>query len=276
MRANAPWGYQGDFIKLSTNTAAQKEVWVGVQADIHGDVVPASNPFDLGLMHLGNRNEHLIRLTSKSGKRFAIGRIELDKLHGTTAIEPCQPVADGCRMIRLRVSEEQPTGSVVGKLWVDLPGYSQRMLIAVHGLLLAKDAKINKLGPEKIMQASSKKNAQSSAAAAEIDISKAIQGAVQTADDLPLAGTGPLLKWSVMNEAALHGYQIFRATDENGPFVLTTRQSVPVKKHDNTGSTYQWRDNTAESGKTYWYYIGLVYNDGHKQQLTGPQKVVAK
>ena len=276
MRANAPWGYQGDYIKLNTNSTLQKQVWIGVQSNIHGDVVPAANPFNMGLMRKGNRNEVLIRLTSKSGKNFAVGPIELEKLHGKTVIEPCQPVADGCRMIRLRISDEQPIGSVVGKLMVELPGYSQRLLIAVNGLFLTKDTKIEKLDPAELLRAQDQKKAQSSAAGAEIDISKALKGVVQSADDLPPAGSGPLVKWSVMNEAALYGYQIFRATDENGPFVLINRPAIPVKKHDNTGSTYQWRDDTAVSGKTYWYFIGLLYSDGHKQQLTGPQKVVAK
>jgi len=85
-----------------------------------------------------------------------------------------------------------------------------------------------------------------------------------------------LLKWSVVNESIIHGYQIFRATDEKGPFVLLNRATLPPKSRDNSGSAYQWRDNDAESGKTYWYYIGIVYGDGHRQQLTGPQKVVAK
>lgn len=276
IRADAPWGYQGDYVKLTTTAAVQKEVWVGVQADIHGEVVPANNPFDLGVMRVGSRNEQLIRLTSKSGKDFAIGHIELENLRGSTSIEPCVPVATGCRMLRLRVSDDQTVGSVVGKVWLSLPEYSQRMLIAVHGLFLAKDTHIEKLDAAELMQGNSKDKAQSSAPAAATDIGKAIKSAVQTVDDSPPAGDGPLLKWSVMNEAALHGYQIFRAPDADGPFVLLNRQSVTVKKHDNTGSTYQWRDNTAASGKTYWYYIGLIYNDGHKQQLTGPQKVMAK
>jgi len=275
LRDNAPWGYQGDYIKLRTNSSLQKEVWVGVQADVHGKVVPASNPFNLGVMRVGSSNEQLIRLTSKDGKDFKVGHVELDKLRGTAAVELCQPFVEGCKMIRLRISDEQPIGSMVGKLFVDLPDFSQHLLIAANGIFLGKDAKIEKLEAADLINKSNQKDGASVAKPA-FDINSAIKSAVQSADDAAPAGKGPLLKWSVVNEAVIHGYQIFRAADENGPFVLLNKPTIATKNRDNGGSTYQWRDNSAETGKTYWYYIGIVYNDGRKQQLTGPQKVVAK
>jgi len=275
IRKNAPWGYQGDYVKFRTNAKVQDEVWVGVQADVHGAVVPATNPFALGVMRVGSRNEQLIRLTSKDGKDFAVGSLELEKLHGTAAVEACQPAAAGGKMVKLHISDEQPLGSMVGKLIVELPAFSQHLLIAVNGIFLGKDAKIQKLDMEDLTR-SSQKDGKASVASPAVDINSAIQSAVQAAEDVAPEGKGPLLKWSVMNEAPIHGYQIFRAGDEKGPFVLLNAATIAVKKHDNSGSSYQWRDNSARTGDTYWYYIGIVYNDGHKQQLTGPQKVVAK
>ena len=93
---------------------------------------------------------------------------------------------------------------------------------------------------------------------------------------MPPPGTGPLLKWTVANGASIHGFQVFRSGNDNGPFVLLNPKSIPSTAQTQDSVSYQWRDNSAVSGKTYWYYIGIVYNDGHKQQLTGPQKVVAK
>lgn len=276
LRDNAPWGYRGDYVKLRTNAKQQNEVWVGVQADIHGKVVPASNPFSMGVMRVGSANEQLIRLTSKDGKDFVVGKIELEDLHGNASVEPCKPEVQGCKTIRLHISDAQPVGSAIGKLLVDLPGYSQQLLIAANGLFLDKNAKIEKLDARDMIDKAHQRDGKASVADPGVDINKAIKSAVQTADEGEPAGKGPLLKWSVANEAAIHGYQIFRATDEKGPFVLLNRASIAVRNRDNSSSTYQWRDNSAQSGKTYWYYIGIVYNDGHKQQLTGPQKVVAK
>ena len=44
----------------------------------------------------------------------------------------------------------------------------------------------------------------------------------------------------------------------------------------NAAGSYQWRDNSAEAGKAYWYSIEMVKGNGEKQQLTGSQKIVAK
>ena len=85
-----------------------------------------------------------------------------------------------------------------------------------------------------------------------------------------------MLKWTVANGRLIHGCQIFRSDAEDGPFVLQNQATVRSKAEDDEPTPYQYRDNAAASGKTYWYYIGIVYNDGHKQQLAGPQKVVAK
>lgn len=275
VRGNAPWGYRGDYVKLRTNSDLQKQIWVGVQADIHGNVVPSSNPFNLGLMRTGNPNAHLIQLTSRDGKDFRVGAIELENLRGLATIAPCEPAAAGCKLIRLTFSDDQPQGSVVGKLLVSLPDASQQLLIAVHGLLLDKDTKIEKLDTMEIEQANAKRHRQSRESDTTTDIGRALRNAVKPSEEAP-AGHGPLLKWTVSNEELLHGYQVFRAPREQGPFLLLNRKTIPVKRHDGVGSSYQWRDNSAVSGKTYWYYIGVVYNDGHKQQLSGPQKVIAK
>ena len=72
------------------------------------------------------------------------------------------------------------------------------------------------------------------------------------------------------------GRQIFRSDTADGPFVLQNQATIRSKSEEDEPTSYQYRDNAAASGKAYWYYIGIVYKDGHKQQLTGPQKVVAK
>ena len=273
--ATAPWGYQGDFVKLRTNATQQKQVDVGVQADIHGKILPSSNPFSMGLNRVGSSNEQLIRLTSRDGKDFKVGTVTLESLGGSASVEPCVPISQGCKIVRLRISDEQPIGSIIGKVMVDLPEFSQHLLVAVNGMMLGKDTKIEKLDAEEMLGKANQKDGASVTSPA-VDLGKAIKSAMQGADDVAPAGKGPLLKWSVVNEAQIHGYQIFRASEEGGPFVLLNRSTIPTKSRDNSGSAYQWRDSQAEAGKTYWYYIGIVYNNGRKQQLTGQQKVVAK
>ena len=91
------------------------------------------------------------------------------------------------------------------------------------------------------------------------------------------AGRGPLLKWSVSYEGGVYGYIVYRSDDERGRFIRVNSSIIKAAGSEGSKSVdYQWRDNSAEAGKSYWYYVGLIYSDGHKSKLTDPQKVVAK
>jgi hypothetical protein len=276
IRKDAQWGFHVDQIKLATNASVQKTIWIGVQADIHGLVVPASNPLDMGLLRTGNRNEQRIRLTSPNGKDFAVGKVELEGIKGEAKVIPCEPAAPGCRIVQLVISNDQPLGSLKGKLWVELPEYKQRMPIALWALLVSKDTEIEKMEADKLLEAQRNKKAASISTGNDLNLKTAIKNAVQSANEPDPPGNGPLLKWSVGNEQLVHGYQIFRADSDSGPFLLTNKEAIVAKRSTTGDSSYAWRDNSTTSGKTYWYYIGILYNDGRKQQLTGPQKVVAK
>jgi|SRR5579885_485888 hypothetical protein len=274
VKPDAGWGLHVDFLKVATNAPQQSQAWIEVKADVHGEVVPNLNPYDLGLMRIGSVHEFHIPLRSRSGREFQIGKIELEGLHGTTQVDSCEKTGKSCQMLILRVADQQP-GPIKGHVWIELPEYQQRLNLAVWGLLVPADLKVKTLDADAIAQQAAAAAGQSQTSK-DVDLQRAVREAVGNANQAPPSGEGPLLKWSVANGLAIHGFQIFRASDEAGPFVLLNQKTIPsiAKTQDSVG--YQYRDNTAESGKTYWYYIGLVYNDGRKQQLTGPQKVVAK
>jgi hypothetical protein len=114
-----------------------------------------------------------------------------------------------------------------------------------------------------------------------MDLKSALQKSTQATAATPPAdppGHGPLLKWQVSNENNIYGYLVYRGDVENGPFLRVNKDIVHVDagKGDGITSTYAWRDDSATAGKTYWYYIGMLYRDGTKQQLSGPQAVKAK
>jgi hypothetical protein len=51
---------------------------------------------------------------------------------------------------------------------------------------------------------------------------------------------------------------------------------VHAETENNNSQAFQWRDNTAHSGSTYYYSIGILRVNGKKEHLAGPHKVVAK
>ncbi len=136
-----------------------------------------------------------------------------------------------------------------------------------------KDAKIQTLDPSKLQTDSLKTSVLPQT---KLELNDAIKNAIDKAELAPPAGNGPMLEWTVANGRLIHGFQIFRSNNEVGPFLLINKAIVPASIEDEAPKSFQYRDNTARTGQTYWYYIGVIYNDGHKQQLSGPQKVVAK
>jgi len=274
VKADAGWGLHADFVKVMINAPQQSQAWIEVKADVHGEVVPASNPLDMSLMRIGAPHEFHVPLHGK--KAFQVGKIELEGMHGTTQLEPCEKTGGTCQMLVLKVEDQQP-GSIKGHVWIELPEFHQRLHLAVWGLLVPKDSKVKNLDEMRAAQETVSGEGQSPTKS--LDLQHAVKAAVSTAANTNVApppGTGPLLKWTIANGQAIHGFQIFRSSDENGPFVLLNQKSIPSTAQSQDSVSYQWRDTSATSGKTYWYYIGILYNDGHKQQLTGAQKVVAK
>ena len=281
VRSNATWGLNSGFIKLEIDTPRQNQAWIQVKADIHGGVVPNANPLDMGMMRFGNHNEYLIRLTSRSGNDFKIGKVIFEGAKGDVSVLPCKPKASGCRMIRLIVSDKQHAGAIKGNIWVDLPEFGHKLSVTVWGLLFPKDVKLETLDSEKT--AANVRNAAESSSQSRVG-NKPVMLANElkkiTSDnsqlDLPIAaGSGPLLKWKIGNGTSVYGFQIFRADAESGPFVLVNPSPVRAVSTDEA-MNYQWRDVTAVSGRSYWYYVGVVELTGAKQRLTGPQNAVAK
>ena len=281
VKDDAPWGlHEAYFIKLRVNAPQQQEVWVAAKSDVHGEVIPDANPFSLGLMRQGNANEFMIRLTSRSQKDFRVGPITVERTKGTAEAVPCVPAATGCKLVRLHIANDQQTGSVGGIVTVDLPDYQRKLPIYVWGMLVGAKTEVKDFDKE--MQRAAELQAKSGAGAesrvapeSRVDLKQAIKQGVAKAELAPPPGNGPLLKWSVAHEELVYGYAIYRSDSEAGPFVRINKDTIRPLPAD-SGGAYQWRDTTAESGKTYWYYIGVLDNMGAKQQLSGPQKVVAK
>lgn len=275
------WGIHQGFVKIDINTPYQKEAWVEVDADVHGEVIPDLNPIDLGLLRFGNDNETLLRLTDRKNLRFKIGSIVLEGVVGSTKVSDCVPDRLGCQLIHLVISDRQPEGAIRGQMWVSLPAYDQRLRIDIHGLILEKNVKVHNVDPfrkdevghgdgDGLMRGLS-------SVGDNYNVARSLK-ATTNSDSIPPTppGTGPLLKWSVSNGLRIYGFQVFRSAEEKGSFIIVDKYPIKSVASDESSTTYQWRDNSAVPGKTYWYYIGVVYNDGHKQQLSGPQKVIAK
>lgn len=276
LKPSAPIGpNERDVIKLSVNTPDQPQVWVKVKSDVHGDVVASSNPFAMGLMRTNNDNEAKIRLVSRSGKAFNVGDVVVEGIDAVANIEACIPESEGCKLLRLKISGEQPTGQVSGVVRLHLDAPNGVLPVYVWGMLLKPEIEVVDLNKEAERRGRGK-GASVSSEPQKVDIKSALKLAIKEAEETVPLGSGPLIKWTATNEQLVFGYAIYRSTSPEGPFVRLNAKAIHTKNGDGSGSSYQWRDTTATKGGTYWYYVGLLNRDGSKQQLSTPQKVIAK
>ncbi len=272
----APWGLQTGYVKLKLNSTVQPEAWIQVTADVHGDVVPSQNPIELGVIQNSAILPVVVQFKSRDGKPVHLGAIAVNGIKAKVSKDICVGDPKGCAQVSVTLDDTQPGGRVDGNLLVDLPDFHRQLSIDMGGLYFPKGTQIHSLN-EAVDKAKSKASTQS----APLNLKEALQRSTEPATKPPLAdppGTGPLLKWQTSSESLVYGYLIYRSDAENGQYLRVNKDIVRVTSDGSPGevSTYAWRDSSATPGKTYWYYIGLINKDGTKQQLSGPQKVVAK
>lgn len=266
VKDTAPWGIQDDYLRVAISTPNQPEVSIRVKADVHGEVVPSENPVDLGIIQLGNKNEGLIRLNDLTGKPLKLGALKIKGFLGDAREFPCRPKQAACRMVRIRVSEKQPAGSLKGELMVGLPGYQRRLPVYTWGMLIPKGYKIPSLN-EKMKETEA-------ASAADLTTQLKLATKKRAPTELkPPPGNGPLLKWVVSDAGTVYGFEVFRSDSESGPYLLMNRDLIRAETENDEQQAFQWRDTTAKPGSTYFYSIGIVRINGKKEPLIERQKV---
>ena len=273
-KADAAWGSHDGYVKVALNSNVQPQAWIAVTADVHGDVIPSSNPVEMGVFRT-TKLPFVLQLKSRDGKPVKLGKVAIQGINATVLKEACVGSRVGCAQISMKVADDQSGGRLQGVLLVDLPDYHRQLRIRAYGFYLPESVKVQSL--DEAME----RNSKASTEAPPLDLKSALQKSTQARVATPPAdppGHGPLLKWQVSNENNVYGYLVYRGDTENGPFLRVNKDILHVDgtKGDGVTSAYGWRDNSAAAGKTYWYYVGLLYRDGTKQQLSGPQEVKAK
>jgi len=265
-KKNLALGIKEGFVKVALSGGKQPEAWIQVRADVHGRVIPFSNPFDFGVARQGQDNEYLIRLDDRKGEAFEIGEPRLEGFKGSVMLRPCTPRRSGCRMFALRVSGDQPTGKLNGQILADLPQQGRTLSINVWGMLFKADTVIKDLVADDTSVSSERRP--------DANIAKALTE-VTTRQPAPIIaptppGKGPLLKWNVENERQLYGYIVYRSDDADGPMTRINDSIIQVlSKEDGVPVEYRWRDTTALPGRSYWYQIGTISLIGSRDDLTG-------
>lgn len=88
-----------------------------------------------------------------------------------------------------------------------------------------------------------------------------------------------LLRWEARNETGIYGYLVFRAESPDGPFLRVSDEIIHAAadaEADAIGS-YTWIDRDVVAGRTYYYTLDVVQNNGQKRRFSGVlSKTVAR
>lgn len=261
------WGIFDESVTIRTNSDLQPRAVLRVRGELRGPVVPSTAIVNFGLVREGQPSEQAVRIVDQSGKKIHIGSIRFVGTTISTSTEECMPAEIGCKLLRLRAASEKTGSAIQGRIFIELPDYSSVLSLVASGLAVGKDEVISNLNDE--LAKSGEQNP---------PIGSLLKSSVAKPAEMEVPeGNGPLLTWHVTGNEGIFGFEIYRSTDQQGPFQRVSAQFIsPISIDPKVGAIYRWRDNAAQKAKKYWYYVGIVFRDGRKQALTDAQMVIAK
>lgn len=84
------------------------------------------------------------------------------------------------------------------------------------------------------------------------------------------------LKWSTASEVDNFGFDIYRATSEDGPFERITSQPIPGAGTTDEPRAYEFVDQDIEPGVDYFYYVESISVDGVRETFSPIIRAPAK
>ena len=263
-RKDAPLGMFDSRVRIQTDSELQEIADVHLRGQINGRIVPDSNPVDFGLIRVGQEVERKVRLESIEGKPVHLGRITTDGSPVDVELLDCIPAASSCKLLRMKLPKPTSRDQISGVVSIEMPDQGKTFPLRFGAIVIGENTQVRDLDSD--MRA---------AAAREVPISSLLKNATTKAPE-PVEsptpqGSGPLLKWQTVREKGIYGYEVYRSTASDGPFARVNDSIIRVLDSDgDIGSAYRWRDTSADAATMYWYYIGIVHNDGKKSKMSDP------
>ncbi|MGA9343194.1 MAG: hypothetical protein WBV61_12785 [Rhodanobacteraceae bacterium] len=82
--------------------------------------------------------------------------------------------------------------------------------------------------------------------------------------------------WTTASEQDNFGYDVYRGDSEKGPFKKLTAKPVLGAGTSDETHKYEYRDDTIDPCKTYWYYVEGISTSGQHEKFTPTFKAPAK
>ncbi|MCB1576686.1 MAG: hypothetical protein KDI81_04890, partial [Xanthomonadales bacterium] len=83
-------------------------------------------------------------------------------------------------------------------------------------------------------------------------------------------------KWSLASEQDNFGFDVYRGESENGEFVKLNKDPILGAGTTDETQKYQYRDDSIDPCKDYWYYVESISTSGVHEKMTPTFKAPAK
>lgn len=83
-------------------------------------------------------------------------------------------------------------------------------------------------------------------------------------------------KWSLASEQDNFGFDVFRGDTEEGEFVKLNENPILGAGTTDETQKYQYRDDSIDPCKEYWYYVESISTSGVREKMTPTFKAAAK
>ena len=75
-------------------------------------------------------------------------------------------------------------------------------------------------------------------------------------------------RWSTASEQDSFAFDVFRGDTEKGEFVKLTATPIPGAGTSDETHKYEYRDDTIDPCKEYWYYVESISTKGSREKFT--------
>lgn len=83
-------------------------------------------------------------------------------------------------------------------------------------------------------------------------------------------------RWTTASEVDNFGYEVFRGDSEQGPFAKLNAEPLLGAGTTDETKKYEFRDDTIDPCKDYWYYVESIATNGEREKFTPVFKAAAK
>jgi hypothetical protein len=76
------------------------------------------------------------------------------------------------------------------------------------------------------------------------------------------------VKWKTASEQDSFGFEVFRGDSEKGEFAKLTKQPMLGAGTSDETHAYEFRDDTIDPCRSYWYYVESISTSGAREKFT--------